>query len=69
MKYFTNGGNPITLESIFNPFSKYYGNSFSISKNAGLLNDYIVLMITRFEQSCTDVRAMINFIGGYFDGK
>ena len=69
MKYFTNGGNPITLESIPYPFSKYYGNSYSISKSAGLLNDYIVLMITRFEQACTDVKAMIDFIGGYFDAK
>lgn len=69
MKYFTSGGNPITLESIFNPFSKYYGNSFAVSKNAGLLNDYIVLMITRFEQARTDVKAMIDFIGGYFDDK
>jgi len=69
MKYFTNGGNPITLESIFNPFLKYYGNSFAVSKNAGLLNDYIVLMITRFEQACTDVKAMIYNMGGYFYDK
>jgi len=57
MKYFTNGGNPITLESIFNPFLKYYGNSFAVSKNAGLLNDYIVL------------KAMIYNMGGYFYDK
>lgn len=69
MKYFTNGGTPMTSESTSNPFLKYYGNSYSISKNAGLLGDYIVLMITRFEQACTDVKAMIDFMGGYFDDK
>jgi len=69
MKYFTAGGDPITSESTFNPFLKYYGNSFTISKNAGLLNDYIVLMITRFEQACTDVKAMIYIMGGYFYDK
>ena len=69
MKYFTNSGNPITLESIFNPFLKYYGNSFAVSKNAGLLDDYIVLMTTRFEQACTDVKEMIYNMGGYFYDK
>ena len=69
MKYFTTDGTPITLDSIVNPFLKYYGNSFAISKNAGLLNNYILLMITRFEQACTDVKAMIDFMGGYFDDK
>ena len=68
-KYFTADGNPIILESIFNPFLKYYGNSFAVSKNAGLLNDYIVLMITRFEQACTDVKAMIYNMSGYFYDK
>ena len=69
MKYFTNGGTPMTSESTSNPFLKYYGNSYSISKNAGSLGDYIVLMITRFVQACTDVKAMIDFMGGYFDDK
>lgn len=69
MKYFTADGTPITLDSILNPFLKYYGNSFAISKNAGLLNNYIVLMITRFEQACTDVKGMIDFMGGYLDVK
>jgi hypothetical protein len=68
-KYFTSGGNPITLESTSNPFLKYYGNSYSISKSAGLLGDYIVLMITRFEQACTDVKEMIYKMGGYFYDK
>ena len=69
MKYFTSGGSFITLESTSNPFLKYYGNSFAISKSAGLLNDYIVLMITRFEQACTDVKEMIYNMGGYFYDK
>ena len=69
MKYFTTDGTPITLDSIVNPFLKYYGNSFAISKNAGLLNNYILLMITRFEQACTDVKGMIDFLGGYLDAK
>lgn len=68
-KYFTNGGNPITLDSIFNPFSKYYGNRYSISKSTGLLGDYIILVTGRFEEACTDVKKMIYNMGGYFYDK
>ena len=67
--YYTMFGIPITSESTSNPFLKYYGDSFSISKSANLLGDYIVLMITRFEGACRDVKAMIDSMGGYFDGK
>jgi len=63
IKHFTTKGEPINPS---NPFLKYYGNSFAISKNATLLGDYIILVTEQFEGACIDIGAMIGFEDEYY---